>query len=194
MRAFIVTLVASCAAAVEIMEGAGIDIADLVAAVNDPNFGQEPEPVEEDAYTGRSEGWETWIGKYKYDGATDEWLEAMYDADTNKDGTVTLSEAIDAAEDIGAEVDDWIVDMAETQPDDYRWDQDLALVTELLPMGFDHDGDGELNYEETQDFFAAIDQEELGEAVFIENATIDADDMEGVLDDWMNEDGLVRPG
>jgi len=53
-------------------------------------------------YTGRTTGWHNWIGKYKFAGATDWWLQGMYEADADKDGEVTLSEAVSAAESIGA--------------------------------------------------------------------------------------------
>lgn len=161
---------------------------DLEAGTEDSSMAENPDldqPVDDSTadgsatsgYTGKTTGWENWVGKYRFQGASDWWLEAMYEADSNKDGSVTLSEAVEAAESIGATVSEDVAAQAAAEPNKTDWDMDLDLLTELLPLGFDHDGDRRLSYDETMAFFAAIGKTD-GDEIFDEFATLEYDDLE----------------
>jgi Ca2+-binding EF-hand superfamily protein len=169
------------------------DTTDDVPVVDDTVFDDSVNDVPVDVTpTSRATDWHSWIGKYKFAGATDEWLEGMFLADSDRDGNVTLEEAIQAAESIGATVDDEIYNLAATEPN-VDWSHDMDLLTALLPLGFDHDGDGRLDWEETQAFFNAISQEELGKEVFMDNATLDYDDLTMVVSDIRYDPLSSRP-
>lgn len=128
-------------------------------------------------YDGRTTDWSNWIGKYRFQGASENFLVGMYAADADRDGFVTLAEAITVIENIGGVVPDNIKALVGTVEDDFRWDQDIDLMTQFIPMAWDENGDGELSHDEAKEYFYAFGAEDEFNDVWHAAATIKYDDL-----------------
>lgn len=121
-----------------------------------------------------------WVGKYHFEGASDDFLECMYDKDLDKDGKVTVRELaevvimstpnIDATE-VMAHMDQFI----EEHGEDYPWEDDETFMAYFMPYAFDANNDGMLGRQEASNLYDFLGVGEMAEELFDENAYLPHD-------------------
>jgi len=127
--------------------------------------------------------YDNWIGKYKFEGATESFLNAMMRMDETTsgglDGNIDFGHLVEAIKQSVPSMSDVDTEMLEQMNRDrgdlYPWWDDEEILAWVLPFAYDSNGDGMLNKEEARRFYSLLDRKQDVDSMFAEDAVLSAD-------------------